>query len=319
MVRGRLVLFTTLLALLVMPACHPYTVSSGRPAFTWTDISDRTGGLPDAVSVFEGVDEKTPLRAWYARIDLGSPAVRARVIVSNDADGREPVTDMAAETGACVAVNAGYFVSDDDRARHIGLLLSGKVMHRSATTGIIVEDIRYPTARAAIGFPADGHAEMAWVTTASDTILAWPSPHPNRPGSPGRALDRNLAFPWDVEDAVAAGPSLIFDGRTDVTINEEIFFDSPIPNVHPRTAAGIDRDGQLLLVVVDGRQFASRGVDLADLAKILEDLGAEYALNLDGGGSSSFVVNGQLLNRPVGDDREREVVSALSIVCVDAG
>jgi exopolysaccharide biosynthesis protein len=114
---------------------------------------------------------------------------------------------------------------------------------------------------------------------------------------------------------VAAGPSLIRNGRTLVTSDEEIFFNTPIPNVHPRTAAGVDADGFLLLLVVDGRQAQSRGVSLEDLAAILEDLGAVDALNLDGGGSSSFVVNGQLLNRPAGSPEEREVVSSVAIHC----
>lgn len=58
----------------------------------------------------------------------------------------------------------------------------------------------------------------------------------------------------------------------------------------PRTAVGIDRDtGHLLLVVVDGRSDVSRGMTLVELARLLGRLGAEYALNLDGGGSSTMV------------------------------
>ena len=60
--------------------------------------------------------------------------------------------------------------------------------------------------------------------------------------------------------------------------------------LHPRTAVGIDRDtGQILLLVVDGRSESSDGYTLVQLAKMMRSLGAEDALNLDGGGSSTMV------------------------------
>ena len=68
-----------------------------------------------------------------------------------------------------------------------------------------------------------------------------------------------------------------------------------------------------MLLVVDGRQPASRGVDLMELATIMQDLGCVEAVNLDGGGSSSLVVNGVLVNRPAGGEYQREVMSALAV------
>jgi exopolysaccharide biosynthesis protein len=67
----------------------------------------------------------------------------------------------------------------------------------------------------------------------------------------------------------------------------------------------------LIILVVDGRQQHSRGVDLEELAGILHDLGVEEAMNLDGGGSSTLVVNKTLINRPTGGTFQREVMSAL--------
>jgi hypothetical protein len=62
-------------------------------------------------------------------------------------------------------------------------------------------------------------------------------------------------------------------------------------DLHPRTAIGLDRDtGQLLLVVVDGRQDFSRGLTMKEMAQLFQRLGAEDALNLDGGGSSIMLV-----------------------------
>lgn len=65
----------------------------------------------------------------------------------------------------------------------------------------------------------------------------------------------------------------------------------------PRTAAGVSRNGRrMYLMVVDGRSERSGGVTLAELARLLWQAGADDAVNLDGGGSSTLVL------RDPGDD-----------------
>ena len=88
---------------------------------------------------------------------------------------------------------------------------------------------------------------------------------------------------------------------------------------HPRTAAGVTRDGRtLLLVVVDGRQPGwSIGATLPELAGLLIEAGAWTALNLDGGGSTTMWRRepggaGRVLNRP-SDRRVRPVANHLGI------
>jgi exopolysaccharide biosynthesis protein len=61
----------------------------------------------------------------------------------------------------------------------------------------------------------------------------------------------------------------------------------------------VTANGKILMVVVDGRQPKwSVGVSLPKFAAILRNLGAISALNLDGGGSSTMVVRGEVVNRP---------------------
>ena len=68
----------------------------------------------------------------------------------------------------------------------------------------------------------------------------------------------------------------------------------------PRTALGYNAD-KLFLVVADGRQPKySTGLTLYELASILIELGATEAINLDGGSSSTFVVDGEVVNKPSG-------------------
>lgn len=132
---------------------------------------------------------------------------------------------------------------------------------------------------------------------------------------------RSAAQPWRVVDAVGAGPVVLAAGTTAVMADAEVFFGTSIPDVHPRTTAGVTEEGALLLVVADGRQPASRGVSLPELARLMRDLGAVEAVNLDGGGSSTLVVQGHLLNRPAGGTTPREVATAVGIQCrgSDAG
>ena len=80
----------------------------------------------------------------------------------------------------------------------------------------------------------------------------------------------------------------------------------------PRTALGYNAD-KLFLVVADGRQPKySTGLTLYELANILIELGATEAINLDGGSSSTFVVDGEVINKPSGQ-QERDVLNAVFI------
>ncbi|KFP79354.1 N-acetylglucosamine-1-phosphodiester alpha-N-acetylglucosaminidase, partial [Acanthisitta chloris] len=74
-------------------------------------------------------------------------------------------------------------------------------------------------------------------------------------------------------------------------------FDKFINVISARTAVGHDRQGQLVLVHVDG-QTESRGVNLWEMAEFLKQQGLVNAINLDGGGSATLVLNGTLANYP---------------------
>ncbi len=93
--------------------------------------------------------------------------------------------------------------------------------------------------------------------------------------------------------------------------------------IDPRTAIGTNRNGRYIyLVVVDGRQpFYSKGATFAELADLLKDLGAFNAMSLDGGGSSTMVIEGEngepvILNSPIDSYipmRERPVANHLGV------
>lgn len=107
-------------------------------------------------------------------------------------------------------------------------------------------------------------------------------------------------------DLLHAGPMLVAGGRSLIEegVDAEGFsagsrqFDSDITaGRYPRAALGLsDRD--LIAVVCDGRADDEAGLTMAELATAMAALGAEAAINLDGGGSASLVVGGALVNTP---------------------
>ena len=84
---------------------------------------------------------------------------------------------------------------------------------------------------------------------------------------------------------------------------------------HPRTAIGYSKDGNTLwLFVVDGRSTSSVGMTLVEVADQMRKLGAWQALNFDGGGSTTLVIEGQVVNAPTDPTGEREVGNALLVL-----
>ena len=82
---------------------------------------------------------------------------------------------------------------------------------------------------------------------------------------------------------------------------------------HPRTAVGWDKH-HLYLVEVDGRQSdLSVGMTFPELAAYMAKLGCEQAMNLDGGGSATLWVFGQVMNSP-SEGRERPGANALVVL-----
>lgn len=142
----------------------------------------------------------------------------------------------------------------------------------------------------------------------------------------GVALGPRGAFPDDPPgDLLQAGPLLLQDGAivyADATDPEGFSatatqFDSDITvGRHPRAALGLSAD-HVMAIACDGRRSGvDAGLTMTELAEILRDLGATDAINLDGGGSTTLVHKGHLLNRPYSEQdqpapKSRPIVSAL--------
>ncbi|MEX2392853.1 MAG: phosphodiester glycosidase family protein, partial [Actinomycetota bacterium] len=108
------------------------------------------------------------------------------------------------------------------------------------------------------------------------------------------ALLRVESLPGAVE-SVGGSPVLVSGGKIVPTVAASDF----VRGRHPRTLIGWTPKGEVLLVTIDGRQPGySDGVTLAEAARLMVNLGASDAVNLDGGGSTTFVKRGKVTNRP---------------------
>jgi hypothetical protein len=140
--------------------------------------------------------------------------------------------------------------------------------------------------------PADG-AVLAGLGTGGEALRdLW-----NRVQSgaaSARALFR-IETPSGIVESLGGSPILIREGKrwyAEATDNFTV-------GRHPRSIVGWNPAGETFLVTVDGRQpGVSAGMTLAEATKFMIDLGATEAINLDGGGSSTFVVNGAVANQP---------------------
>ena len=119
---------------------------------------------------------------------------------------------------------------------------------------------------------------------------------------------------------IGGGPRLLKNGTVYISKYEEKFRPDVARGRAARTAVGITDDGKLLFVTVDGKprrkikkgEGFSIGMSLTELAYFLKSLGAVEALNLDGGGSTTMVINGSVVNRPA-NGYEQSVGDAIII------
>ena len=258
-----------------------------------------------------------PVRAWIARVDLTDPRVsfvvtgpmERRAADPPRAEARLVPTDVWAEgAGAALAVNAGFF------ARLDGATTPGW------TDGLPVDVLGLARSEGrTVSPPRRGDGEGA----PPDPALLIDETEGERCPCVVRAAQAGEGDLDGVEDAVAGlGTRGGRPGTLHVEEGEDRGASAQVAPTerHPRTAAGVSRDGRtLLLAVADGRQPAwSVGLTLPELARLLIEAGAWNAVNLDGGGSSAMWYRepgsgpGRVLNRP-SDGRVRPVASHLGV------
>ncbi len=123
------------------------------------------------------------------------------------------------------------------------------------------------------------------------------------------------ASQWQAAEDVVSGAGLLRRGNADVRGWDAEHLASSFLGRHPRTMFGIDRAGYAWLVTVDGRQpDTSAGMTLTELQRLARRIGLTDALNLDGGGSTTMVIGGRIVNQPADPTGARTVSDVLLVV-----
>ena len=114
-------------------------------------------------------------------------------------------------------------------------------------------------------------------------------------------------------DVLSFGPALVENGEITVTPDDEV---GRAKASNPRTAIAVIDDLHYLFVVSDGRTAESEGLSLYELASFLQSRGVRTAYNLDGGGSSTMVFNGRVVNNPTSGGKGTKERSVSDIVYI---
>ncbi len=116
-----------------------------------------------------------------------------------------------------------------------------------------------------------------------------------------------------VQEAISGGPYLIMNGQVYIDGKEQNFKFVNKDLYAPRSAVGLGKNGRLYLIAVDGkREDHSTGFTLKQLAEFLKTMGLKDAINLDGGGSTTLVLDGKIVNK-LSEHHERKISNGLLI------
>ena len=199
---------------------------------------------------------------YLAEVSLES-AEYLKTAFAYDAYGRnvtQPTSEIADNAGAILAIDGDFYGTQES-----GYVIRNGVLYRSEGSADREDLVIYEDGSFEIISESEVSAEQLIADGAVQT----------------------LSF----------GPALVEDGQVTVGTYEEV---GRAMASNPRTAIGIREDGTYLFVVSDGRTEESEGLSLYELAEFMQSMGADTAYNLDGGGSSTMVFNGTVVNDPTG-------------------
>ena len=192
---------------------------------------------------------------------------RKRIHIAADAVQLKTVTQFALENAALLAINGGFFN-----------MKNGGAWDYVKVNGEVINETTKRTDRANAILLIDKKGVNIQSASSIDYL------HHNAP------------------NILLSGPLLIADG-TEAPLTANPFNN----NRHPRSAIAVSRDRKLILMVVDGRNSQAAGMNVQELANVLRWLGADDAMNLDGGGSSTLYVKGttdnDVVNHPSDNKR----------------
>lgn len=270
-------------------AGNGWTVSTVREGITYYAYSGK--------DVVTGVNQE----AFAIELDLSNPKYTVALTYTKPA---AVTSDVHKNNKAIATMNAGY------EAGSIFIKIDGST--KSALPNTQISDTGVPNWKSEAAFFCDGARNVS-IAKAGDLIRPYKAPDEYQ------ALvtkQRNYFLQRSDKYIISSAPMLLDDynpvGETyiDGSINNWSSLNSEHPQRHqrqrhPRTAVALTHDNRLIMLVVDGRTTVSNGMSAKELTQFLvKYFNPQYALNMDGGGSTAMCVEGlgnaetHLVNKP---------------------
>lgn len=305
----------------VQPTPQPGATLISLPA-GWKLATSFTATFPQGIQLyqFDTLFNGQTIKAFCLAYDSRNTTFEFKPILATAAKTvsafvrDEPGTVLA-------AINGGFFGSPNQSfslVQHNGTVFSPNI--KSVTRPFNNSSVPYFPTRAAFGITSAGTPQVGWiyhVGSGNDLIYSYPSPSPNALGSAPQPQPTDL-FPvggvlWNTTAAIGGSPMLIRNNTIQVTDAQELIDINNNSN-RPRSAIGFNGSGIVLLLAVEGDNAPNYpGVNLATTAALMQSLGCQGAINLDGGGSTAMIVNNTSTVRAGGTGTERAVMSAVLI------
>jgi hypothetical protein len=300
----------------------------------WINVDADFAPLPAGFHVYKTTDstDGKPFIAYYAEAELKSKQLN----FTTDTTYKRRLTPTqfyAKNQQPLLVVNTTFFSFATNQNLNV-VIKNGKLVsynvHTVAGRGKDTLTYKHPLG-SAIGISKKRKADVAWLVTDSlekspisfqtplkairDSFTNYQYRYSLYPVSKFELHDASAARIWKMQTAVGGGPVLLQSGEIKITNEEELKFSGKngLTDKHPRTAMGYTTDGRLIIMVIQGRSADAAGATLVQEAQLFKDLGCVEALNLDGGGSSSMLINGKQTIKISDKEGERPVPAVFII------
>jgi hypothetical protein len=287
----------------------------------WKVATSYMTNFPQGIQLFffDSIYNSQKIKAFCLAYDSKNTNLEFKPVLS--ATAKTPSAFYAEEHGITLAcINGGYFGSNQSFSlvKYNNTVSSHNI--KSVTRTFNGNNTSYFPTRAAFGVSPTGVPSIAWVYNVgagNDLIYSYPFPSPNEVNTAPQPQPTEI-FPaggvvWNTTSAIGGSPVLIKNSNIQISDKEELISINNTTS-RPRSAIGYLSNGIVVIIAVEGDNAPNYpGINLRDLASLLKSLGCAEAMNLDGGGSTSMVVNSIKTVRPGDNGVERPVVSAVLI------
>ena len=270
---ARALALATLLLCLAAPMAHAIVEPESKTLEQTINIDE--GTLKIQIDQWLYAFKKHDLRFFVVNLHIDNPTQMQTAFAGEAYSKRnvEAPSDIAARHNAILAINGDYYNYKDN----YGMIIRNGMLYRSASS--TRDHLLVYTDGTFKGLFAADYVEGSGEQYIADGVV------------------QSFAF----------GPLLVSGGQA-TTMPDKYIVSTDDTIREPRTAIGMVDKNHYVIIVADGRRngWSEKGMTLQELQQLFIEQGCEIAYNLDGGGSTTLVVNGERLNRSSGS-RERDV------------